>query len=260
MAAADLAADARILWRLLRGQPKTGSHAERLQAFYAPQADRYDAFRARLLHGRQALIERLELQPGARVVELGCGTGSSLQRIGERATQFASFDMVDLCPALLDVARQRAAGFERIRVIEADATIWQPDQPVDFVFMSYALTMIPDWSRVIANAEAMLAPGGRIGVVDFHLPEDGNWLGNQLWRTWFGHDGVHLSGEHLPMLKRLFAERSCTERRAPVPYLPGFRAPYYLFIGERQRKTGESGEVATPQSGELPEWLRKKVA
>ena len=97
MAAPDLAADARILWRLLRGQPKTGSHADRLQAFYAPQAERYDAFRARLLHGRQALIDCLDLPPGAHVVELGCGTGSRLGRIGERAGQLARFEMVDLC-------------------------------------------------------------------------------------------------------------------------------------------------------------------
>jgi len=235
MAAPDLAADARILWRLLRGQPKAGSHAERLQAFYAPQADRYDAFRARLLHGRQELIDRLDLQPGARVVELGCGTGSSLARLGVRAGQLASFELVDLCPALLQVARQRAAAYDgRVRVIEADATAWQPAQPVDRVFMSYALTMIPDWSRVIANAQAMLAPGGLIGVVDFHLPPDGGRLGNALWRQWFGHDGVHLSAEHLPMLRRLFAEQFCAERRAPVPYLPRVRAPYYLFVGERR--------------------------
>lgn len=254
MAAADLAADARILWRLLRGQPNTGSHAERLQAFYAPQAERYDAFRARLLHGRQELIERLDLQPGARVVELGCGTGSSLMRIGARAGQFASFDMVDLCPALLDVARQRAAGHESIRIIEADATTWQPDQPVDCVFMSYALTMIPDWSRVIANAQAMLVPGGRIGVVDFHLPAAGNRLGNAFWRKWFGHDGVHLSEKHLPLLRRLFVEQFAAERRAPVPYLPGLLAPYYLFVGVR----GDlAGEETGQRSGTLPEWLRK---
>lgn len=234
MAAPDLAADARILWRLLRGQPKAGSHAERLQAFYAPQAERYDAFRARLLHGRQELIDRLDLQPGARVVELGCGTGSSLQRLGERVGRLASFEMVDLCPALLEVARQRAAGHPNIRVVEADATAWRPEQPVDCVFMSYALTMIPDWSRVIANAQAMLAPGGRLGVVDFHLPATGSRLGNALWRRWFGHDGVHLSAEHLPTLRRLFAEQISVERRAPVPYLPGLRAPYYLFIGERR--------------------------
>jgi S-adenosylmethionine-diacylgycerolhomoserine-N-methlytransferase len=93
--------------------------------------------------------------------------------------------------------------------------------------------MIPDWSRVIVNAQAMLAPGGRIGVVDFHLPAAGSRLGNGLWRRWFAHDGVHLSTEHLPMLRRLFAEQASLERRAPVPYLPGLRAPYYIFVGER---------------------------
>jgi S-adenosylmethionine-diacylgycerolhomoserine-N-methlytransferase len=235
MAAPDLAADARILWRLLRGQPKTGSHADRLQAFYAPQAERYDAFRARLLHGRQALIDCLDLPPGAHVVELGCGTGSSLGRIGERAGQLARFEMVDLCPALARRwhASGRPTGPERPKSSKPTPRPGVPLQPVDCVFMSYALTMIPDWSRVIVNAQAMLAPGGRIGVVDFHLPAAGSRLGNGLWRRWFAHDGVHLSTEHLPMLRRLFAEQASLERRAPVPYLPGLRAPYYIFVGER---------------------------
>ena len=233
MAASDLGADARVLWRLLRGQPNRGCHAERLQAFYAPQADRYDAFRASLLHGRQVLIDSLEISAGARVVELGCGTGSSLERIGEKIGSLASLQMVDLCPALLDLARQRAARYANVQVVEADATFWQPEEPVDIVFLSYALTMIPDWSAVIANAHAMLRPGGRIGLVDFHLPTPGGALSNFFWRNWFGHDGVHLSSEHLPALRSRFVERRCHELRAGVPYLPGFRAPYYLFVGER---------------------------
>jgi len=231
-AVADLTADARVLWRLLRGQPRTGDHAERLQAFYAPQATRYDAFRARLLHGREAMIERLEIPPGAHVVELGCGTGSSLAMLGDRVAGLAQFDLVDLCPALLAQARQRAAGLTNVAVIEADATLWQPARPVDRVFLSYALTMMPDWQRVIDNAHSMLAPGGRIGVVDFHLPAAAGRLGNAFWRHWFGHDGVHLSAAHLPALRRAFPTYSEAELRAPVPYLPGLRAPYYWFVGE----------------------------
>ncbi len=234
MPLADLTADARILWRLLRGQPRRGSHAERLQAFYAPQAARYDAFRARLLHGREELIEELAIAPGEHVVELGCGTGSSLQRLGSRLPGLASLHLVDLCPALLDQARQRAVGLANVQVVEADATRWQPARPVDVVFLSYALTMIPDWSAVIANAHAMLRPGGRIGVVDFHLPADANPVGRRFWRSWFGHDGVHLSAEHLPALRQRFAECRRSERRAAVPYLPGLRAPYYRFVGERR--------------------------
>ena len=239
MPATDLAADLRTLWRMLRGQPRQGSLAERLQAFYAPQAERYDAFRAGLLHGRQEMLQRLAIAPGSRVVELGCGTGSSLQFIGGAVGKLASLEMVDLCPALLAVARRRAAGLPTVQVIEADATHWQPPQPVDFVCISYALTMIPQWAEVIDNAHAMLKPGGRLGVVDFHLPASGSRFGNWFWKQWFGHDGVHLSGEHLAQLRRRFAERFCAERRAAVPYLPGVQAPYYLFVGERPPATGD---------------------
>jgi S-adenosylmethionine-diacylgycerolhomoserine-N-methlytransferase len=79
----------------------------------------------------------------------------------------------------------------------------------------------------------MLAPGGLLGIVDFHLPDSGGRIGNRFWRTWFGHDGVHLSSEHLPVLQSLFSDPKIQERRAPVPYLPGLRAPYYLFVGRK---------------------------
>jgi S-adenosylmethionine-diacylgycerolhomoserine-N-methlytransferase len=238
MSPADLAADARVLWRLLRGQPRRGSHAERLAGFYAPQAERYDAFRSRLLHGRGELIDALEIPPGAAVVELGCGTGSNLEWLGApRAGGYgglgdlASLELVDLCPPLLALARQRARGLANVAVIEADATTWRPRQPVDRVILSYSLTMMPDWRAVLVNAWAMLAPGGRLGVVDFHLPETGSRFGKRFWQNWFAHDGVHLSDQHLRALRSLFVDPLVRERRAGVPYLPGLRAPYYLFVG-----------------------------
>ena len=236
---ADLAADARILWRLLRGQPLAGSHAERLEGFYAPQAGRYDAFRARLLHGRADLIEALEIPAGARVVELGCGTGSNLELLDQARPlgTLACVQLVDLCPPLLALTRQRANGLGNVEVIEADATGWQPIQAVDRVFLSYALTMMPDWRSVLVNAYAMLAPGGRLGVVDFHLPARGSRLGNRFWQRWFAHDGVHLTDQHLCALQSLFIGPLVQERHAPVPYLPGLRAPYYLFVGVKPKNT-----------------------
>jgi S-adenosylmethionine-diacylgycerolhomoserine-N-methlytransferase len=231
MSAPDIAADARVLWRMARGQARQGDHAKRLQDFYAPQAERYDAFRERLLHGRVELIDRLEICEGMRVVELGCGTGSSLERMGRHAARCAGIQLVDLCPALLEIARQRAAGRDNVEVIEADATNWRPSAPVDRVFLSYALTMIPDWASTIVNALAMLKPGGRLGVVDFHLPASGGTLANGFWRRWFAHDGVHLSAGHLPTLRGHLPDAWTEERRANLPYLPGLQAPYYLFVG-----------------------------
>ena len=106
--------------------------------------------------------------------------------------------------------------------------------PVDCVYFSYALTMIPDWRRAVDNAIAMLAPGGTLGVVDFHLP-DAVDCGSRFWRAWFGHDGVWLSAEHLPYLREPAGSSRCaSSAAAPLPYLPGLRVPYYLFVGRKR--------------------------
>jgi S-adenosylmethionine-diacylgycerolhomoserine-N-methlytransferase len=234
-------ADARILLHLLRGQPRHGTHAERLQAFYAPQAGAYDAFRERLLHGRRELIEQLDPRPGEHLVELGGGTGRNLLFLGERVAELGSVTLVDLCPALLEQARSRIEQLPGLRVVEADAAQWRPERPVDCVYLSYALTMIPDWRATIDNAIAMLRPGGRLGVVDFYVsapaPAPGlvrhGLLTRAFWPRWFRHDGVHLGPAHLDALRRRLPEHQLSEGQAPVPYLPGLRVPFYRFIGHK---------------------------
>ena len=232
-------ADVRVLASLVRGQPRGGTHAERLQAFYAPQAAHYDAFRERLLHGRAELMAWMDPPPGARAVELGGGTGRNLDLLGDRLNGLASLELVDLCPALLAQARLRARRLANVRVIEADATTYRPAQPADLVYFSYALTMIPEWRPALLNALAMLRPGGILGVVDFYVSERDPTPGlahhgaltRAFWPRWFGHDGVHPNPEHLPTLRRLLPDHRLLESQGPVPYLPGVRVPYYAFVG-----------------------------
>jgi S-adenosylmethionine-diacylgycerolhomoserine-N-methlytransferase len=237
----ELLADSRVLWRMLRGLPRCGSPAERLQAFYAPQAQRYDAFRKRLLHGREELLQRLPAADGGVVVELGCGTGENLERLGTRSARLRRLILVDLCPALLERARTRATRFGNVEVIEADITRYRPPEPADCVYLSYALTMVEDWQAVIANAIGMIRPGGTLGVVDFYVssaqPPPGGarhpaWE-RWLWRRWFAHDGVRLDPAHLAQLTTAMPDCRLYERRGTVPYLP-LRAPYYLFIGRKR--------------------------
>jgi S-adenosylmethionine-diacylgycerolhomoserine-N-methlytransferase len=241
MSPPELLADSQVLWRMLRGLPRNGSAAERLQAFYAPQAGRYDAFRKRLLHGREELMRRLPARAGDVVVELGCGTGENLERLGMRLAQLRRLVLVDLCPALLERARARAARRPNVQVVEADITCYRPSMPVDCVYLSYALTMVEDWRAVIANAAAMLRPGGTLGVVDFYVsasrPPAGRirhpgWQ-RWLWRRWFAHDGVRLDPAHLAHLTTVLPDCQVRELRGRVPYLPGLTAPYYLFLGRK---------------------------
>lgn len=245
-----LAGDAGVLMALLRGQPAQGSHAERLTAFYGPQAARYDDFRERLLRGRATLIDGLDVPDGGHVVELGGGTGRNLLFFGDRLAGLGSVEVVDLCPPLLERARERTAAMENVRVTEADACDYRPQAPVDAVYFSYALTMIPDWRAAVANALAMLKPGGMLGVVDFYVSEAAPPPGlvchsratRTFWPRWFARDGVRPSPEHLAWLRACMPRHRLLEHRAPVPYLPLLRVPYYVFWGRRE----EGGPVTQP--------------
>ena len=231
--------DAQVLWRMVRGQPRRGTLAERLDAFYSPQAEHYDTFRERLLHGRAELMWRLAAPPGTRVIELGAGTGRNLGFLGHRLATLESVELVDLCPALLEQARRRTRRLPNVRVIEADAVHYRPASPVDLIYFSYSLTMIPDWEGALRNALAMLKPGGTLGVVDFYVSEANPAPGltrhgamtRWFWPRWFAHDGVHPNPAHLSTLRRLLPDHGLTEHLAPLPYLPGLRVPYYIFVG-----------------------------
>ena len=237
-----LGAAARVLLNMARGMRSDGDQASRLTAFYAPQAQDYDAFRDRLLHGRQALIDallrHLPEDRAAHIVELGAGTGRNLDFFGAALSDIGSVELVDICAPLLAIAHNRIAVSPWkdtcvLRTVHADVTRHVPAQAADCVYFSYSLSMIPSWARAIDNALAMLRPGGIVGVVDFHLPEGGG-IGNALWQRWFAHDGVYLSGEHLPFLRTHLTELACTEARGAVPFLPGIRVPYYVFVGRKR--------------------------
>jgi len=233
------AADLRVLMALLRGIGGSGAHAQRLQRFYAPQASRYDDFRDRLLIGRRELVEMLPLAAGDVFVELGGGTGRNLDFLGSRIDLLAGVEVVDLCPALLSVARKRAAGRPNVRIVEADATTYRPAAAVDCVLYSYAITMIPDWKTAIDNAVSILRPGGVLAAVDFYIsqarPQPGRvrhgTLARAFWPLWFRHDGVRLSSDHLPYLCSRLRTLHLSEHFSAVPYLPLASVPYYLYLG-----------------------------
>lgn len=148
--------------------------AERMDRLYRSQRLIYDFTRRPYLLGRSALIEGLRPAPGARVLEVGCGTAWNLIRAAERYPA-ANFYGLDVSPAMLETAQQsidkRGLG-ARIVVCQADATSFDPlvlfgYQSFDRVFISYALSMIPDWLRAVARAMGATTSEGSVHIVDF---------------------------------------------------------------------------------------------
>lgn len=236
--------DLKVLYNLTLKPVRGKDHAARMESFYSGQAEAYDDFRKRLLKGRQEMYSALPLADGATWVDMGGGTGSNLEYLGDKIPKLKKVYVVDLSHSLLEMAKQRFAGkgWTNVEAVEADATTFQPqDAPVDAVTFSYSLTMIPDWFAAIENAIAMLKPGGVIGVVDFYIsrkyPRDGlkrhGAMTRGFWPLWFANDNVFPSPDHVPFLHRHFEPLHFEEAIAKVPYIPLARTPYYWFIGKK---------------------------
>lgn len=236
------AAELRTLWHMLRGQPAGDSHAARLEAFYRPQAGHYDAFRERLLAGRAELIRALDVHAGQRVLELGAGTGRTAEFYAERVPTLQSLTLVDLCPSLLRQARLRTERWLNCVVHEADAAVYR-ETSVDRLYFSYALSMMPQWRATLHNAIDMLTQDGLLGVVDFYVSDrqpptgftrHGPWT-RRFWPWWFGHDGVRLDGLVLRELHQRLEMKYLHEGYTSIPWLPGARVPYFIFVGRARR-------------------------
>ncbi|MEM1305344.1 MAG: class I SAM-dependent methyltransferase [Planctomycetota bacterium] len=240
----------KILYHLTLSPVRGETHAERLDSFYGGQADGYDDFRKRMLHGRDELFAELPVTPGGVWVDLGAGTGENATRFGDRLAEFGDVRLVDLSESLLGIAKRRVrdAGWSNVRTLHADVTQLDspacklPDNSVDLVTFTYSLTMVPDWFAALAQAERILKPGGTIGVVDFFVsrkwPAEGrarhSFFTRSFWPVWFSMDNVHPSADHLPFLCDRFMPQSIHESYGKLPWLPIIRAPHYRFVGTKR--------------------------
>ena len=80
-----------------------------------------------------ALIEKLQLRPGLRVLDVGCGTGGTMARLAQY--NLARIDGVDVTPAMLRVARKRIrlAGLGK----RSGVSLVEPGGPLPFADSAY---------------------------------------------------------------------------------------------------------------------------
>jgi len=153
----------------------TTTHAlDLMNRIYRHQRHFYDFSRKYFLLGRDRVIAEMEAHDGARILEIGCGTGRNLI-LAARTYPGASCFGIDVSTEMLNSAVRaisRAGLTARIRVAHADATRFDPRSlfgtaQFDRIFISYSLSMIPQWQSVIAAAIAQLAPSGELRIIDF---------------------------------------------------------------------------------------------
>jgi S-adenosylmethionine-diacylgycerolhomoserine-N-methlytransferase len=176
--------------------PQASDALLRMNRMYRWQRHVYDATRLYYLLGRDGMITNLRPAVGAKVLEIGCGTGRNLVHAARRYPQ-ARFFGIDVSTEMLTSAMSaiaRADLADRIRLAQADATSADPKAlfkitGFDGVMISYSLSMIPEWHHVLEGAVRLLRPGGRLHVVDFGNLERLPAMRAPLWR-WLALFGV----------------------------------------------------------------------
>jgi S-adenosylmethionine-diacylgycerolhomoserine-N-methlytransferase len=183
---------------------------DRMNRMYRWQRHIYDGTRRYYLLGRDQLINNLRPAAGASVLEIGCGTGRNLV-LAARLHPDARFFGIDVSTEMLTSARSailRHGLTNRIRVAHGDGTAFDPPalfgiQAFDHIFISYSLSMIPDWRGVLSAAAGRLKPGGRLHIVDFGNQERLPDMARALLRRWLAMFDVTPRDDLEPLLSAM---------------------------------------------------------
>ena len=151
---------------------KAVSETREVERIYAGLARVYDTvFDWALRPGRLAAIRAIDLRKGQRVLEVGVGTGLSLETY-PRGTEVTG---IDISEPMLKHARLRAAAAvgKSISIHRMDAQAMRfPDDAFDHVVAPYVISVVPDPGRVMAEIARVCRPGGTVVVVNHFVHED----------------------------------------------------------------------------------------
>jgi phosphatidylethanolamine/phosphatidyl-N-methylethanolamine N-methyltransferase len=136
---------------------------------YEKLASVYDlAFGPTLQQGRVRAIDRMAIQPGERVLEVGVGTGINLSLYPKACSVTA----IDFSSSMLEKARDRVSrmGLRSLRLLQMDAADLRfADGSFDIVYAPYLISVVPDPVKVACEMRRVCRSGGRIIFLNHFL-------------------------------------------------------------------------------------------
>jgi demethylmenaquinone methyltransferase/2-methoxy-6-polyprenyl-1,4-benzoquinol methylase len=164
---------------------------------------------------RRAAVQALDLRPGDRVLDIGCGTGLNFRDI-EKAVGPSGFVVgTDLSHGMLSQVGRRP----NLRLVQAAATqtVFKPAS-FDAILSTYVISTILD-EEIVGPLWSALKPGGRLVIADDNLPP--GWFigprfmfGRMLQKGW-----PDLKRDTIRALRPLFTDIRVTHRHFGMIYI-----------------------------------------
>lgn len=121
----------------------------------------YESTASQLQPAARAVVDAAQLQPGERVLDVGCGTGNAALLAVDHGADVTG---IDPAARLLEVARARAASEGKLATFEPGhaASLPVADGSVDVVLSVFGVVFAPDPHAAAAELARVVAPTGRI--------------------------------------------------------------------------------------------------
>jgi demethylmenaquinone methyltransferase / 2-methoxy-6-polyprenyl-1,4-benzoquinol methylase len=133
---------------------------------------------------RQAMVDAVRPQPGQRILDVATGTGMVAFALAARGAEVTALDQSE---AMLAVARSRHTrtangGGGPISFVTGEAEhLPFGDASFDALTFTYLLRYVDDPAATLTELARVVRPGGRIGMVEFGVPD--NPALRALWRA-----------------------------------------------------------------------------
>lgn len=154
--------------------PRTALDADAVRAAYRRWARVYDSvFGGISAFGRRRAVAAVNAMPGARVLEVGVGTGLALPFYDKSK----SVTGIDLSDAMLERARERVlreqlTNIDDLLEMDAEATTFA-DDTFDIAVAMFVASVVPHPRKLLAELKRVVKPGGHILFVNHFLAEGG---------------------------------------------------------------------------------------
>lgn len=177
-----------------------------LQSYYRLHARIYDLTRWSFLFGRNSLRQWFpELPKGARILDLGCGTGKQLHFLQKRYPS-ATITGIDQSPEMLQIAGKKISGQVTLRNTLYEPSTF-PEHSFELIVASYSLSMVDDLEAVLKALQLHLTPGGYLLVVDFDSTPF-HWF-----NRWMERNHVHFDNRLFEKLQQAFCPQRIKTKR-----------------------------------------------
>ena len=108
------------------------------------------------------ILDLAGVGPGRDVLDVACGTGVLIGDYLGRGV--ASVTAIDVSPGMVEIARAKFTGENRVRILCADAQSWETDRSFDCILIYNAFPHFSDSKKLLKNLSLFLRSGGRLTV------------------------------------------------------------------------------------------------